>query len=270
MLGVQRSQFYYHKKQQQRGNVERDALRQRAAELHLMSRGSAGARTLSSMLKQEGKQVGRYKAGRLMKEAGLISHQPGKHRYRVRDKASRIANNELNRCFNVAKPNQAWCGDITFIKTAQGWSYLAVVMDLYARKVVGWALSTVADSRLAQDALKMAWVSRGCPSDVLFHSDQGTQYSSLVYQLACQRYGMRQSMSRRGNCLDNAVAERLFRSLKSEWLPDKGYRDVEEAKKDISFYLSGYYNRVRPHQYNGGLSPVEKERQSLKNPLTVS
>lgn len=267
---MHRSQFYYHKKKQLKGNAERDTLRQRAAELHQMSRCSAGARTLSSMFRQEGKPVGRYKATRLMKEAGLVSRQPCRHRYRVRDKASRTANNELGRCFSVTKPDKVWCGDITFIKTARGWSYLAVVLDLYARKVVGWSLSSIADSRLALDALKMAWVSRGKPSGVLFHSDQGTQYSSLAYQQTCQRYEMTVSMSRKGNCWDNAVAERLFRSLKSEWLPEKGYRSLEEAKRDISFYLSGYYNRVRPHRYNSGLSPAEKERRMRKHPLTVS
>lgn len=270
MLGVHRSQYYYHRKQQNKGTAERDVLRQRATELHQMSRGSAGARTLSSLLLQEGLQAGRYKAARLMREAGLVSHQPCGHRYRVRDKASLIARNELARRFDVAEPNKVWCGDITFIKTAQGWSYLAVVLDLYARKVVGWALSVIADSRLTQKALEMAWLSRGRPSGVLFHSDQGTQYSSQTYQHACRQYGIMQSMSRRGNCWDNSVAERLFRSLKSEWLPAKGYRGIEEARRDISFYLSGYYNRIRPHRHNSGLSPVEKERQMQKKPLSVS
>jgi len=115
------------------------------------------------MLKQEGKELSCYKAAPLMGEAGLISHQPGRHRYRARDKASLITKNELARQFSVAKPDKVWCGDITFIKTAQGWSYLAVVLDLYARKGVDWALSTAAYSRFAQHVLKMAWVSRSKP-----------------------------------------------------------------------------------------------------------
>lgn len=265
MLGVHRSQFYYRKKRQQKDDKARDALRQKATELHRMSRGSAGARTLSSMLRQEGHQVGRYKAASLMKEAGIISHQPCRHRYRVRDKASLIAANELDRQFNVAEPDKVWCGDITFIKTAKGWFYLAVVLDLYARKVVGWAFSTEASSQLAQDALRMAWVSRGHPAGLLFHSDQGTQYSSHSYQSLCTRYGIKLSMSRKGNCWDNAVTERLFRSLKTEWLPRKGYGNEEEARQDVSFYLSGYYNRIRPHKHNSGLSPANKERQTQKN-----
>lgn len=230
-----------------------------------MSRGSAGARTLSLMLKKEGLSVGRYKASKLMKEAGLISQQPSRHRYRVCEQVSTIAPNILARRFNVTKPNKIWCGDITFLKTNKGWFYLAVVLDLYARKVVGWSFSTIADSQLTQDALTMAWNSRGRPSGVLFHSDQGTQYSSYSYRATCARYGMTASMSRKGNCWDNAVTERLFRSLKTEWPPGKGYWSEEDAKRDVSLYLSGYYNRVRPHKFNGGLSPAEKERQTQKN-----
>lgn len=270
MLGVHRSQFYYHKKQQQKETAARDALRQKVAELHRMSRGSAGARTLSSMLKKEGQTVGRYKAGRLMKEAGLVSMQPSRHRYRVCEQPSMMAKNVLARGFNVAKPNKVWCGDITFIRTEKGWYYLAVVLDLYARKVVGWAFSMTADSQLTQHALTVAWHNRGRPSGILFHSDQGTQYSSHSYRATCSRYGMTASMSRKGNCWDNAVTERLFRSLKTEWLPHKGYCSAEEAKRDVSLYLSGYYNRIRPHKYNSGLSPAEKERQMQKEPLAVS
>jgi putative transposase len=235
-----------------------------------MGRGSAGARTLSTLLRKEGKEVGRYKAGKLMKEAGLSSRQPGKHRYRVCDRASLLAENHLNRCFEVETPDSVWCGDITFIRVGAGWSYLAVVLDLCARKVVGWAFSAKADSELAQGALTMAWNSRGRPAGIQFHSDQGTQYSSVSYRAMIERYGMTRSMSRRGNCWDNAVMERLFRSLKTEWLPGNGYRNEDEAKRDVELYLSGYYNRIRPHRYNGGLPPAEKERQIKNEPLKVS
>ncbi|NKG30887.1 hypothetical protein FVB43_12635 [Erwinia rhapontici] len=120
-----------------------------------------------SILKQEGEEVSCYKAARLMGEAGLISHQSGRHRYRVRDKASLITKNELARQFSVAKPDKVWGGDITFIKTAQGWSYLAVVLDVYASKGVDWALFTAADSRFAQHVLKMVWVSSGKPIKIV-------------------------------------------------------------------------------------------------------
>jgi putative transposase len=270
VLGVHRSLFYYHKKRLSTVNRERESLRVRMKELHQANRGSAGARTLSALMCREGKAVGRYKAGQLMKEAGLVSRQPGNHRYRVCDRASLLADNRLNRCFTVEEPDRVWCGDITFIRTGTGWVYLAVVLDLYARKVVGWALSAKADSQLAQDALTMAWHGRGRPAGILFHSDQGTQYSSVSYRAMSGRYGMKRSMSRRGNCWDNAVTERLFRSLKTEWVPRRGYRNAEEAEKDVSFYLSGYYNRIRPHRHNSELSPAEKENLLRTEPLTVS
>lgn len=268
VLGVHRSLFYYHQKRRGKADEERISLRQRVSELHQVSRSSAGARTLSMLLRREGKAVGRYKARQLMKEAGLVSRQPGKSRYWVCDRTSLQAENLLNRDFNVERPNRIWCGDITFIRTSSGWLYLAVVLDLYARKVVGWAFSTKADSQLTQEALTMAWSSRGYPSGILFHSDQGTQYSSQPYRTMVLNYGMTRSMSRRGNCWDNAVAERLFRSLKTEWLPVRGYSNTSEAKKDVVLYLTGYYNRIRPHRHNGGLSPTEKERQI--KPLNVS
>ncbi|PLR29221.1 IS3 family transposase, partial [Chimaeribacter californicus] len=179
-----------------------------------------------------------------MREAGLVSKQPGRHRYRIVDRSALCAANHLNRDFTVEKPDRVWCGDITFIRSGTGWLYLAVVLDLYARKVVGWAFSSKADSRLAQDALTMAWHNRGRPAGILFHSDQGSQYSSVSYREMALRYGMTSSMSRRGNCWDNAVAERLFRSLKTEWLPPKGYANDEEAEQDVRLYLTGYYNRI--------------------------
>lgn len=197
-----------------------------------------------------------------MKEAGLVSRQPGKHRYRLCNRQSHLTGNHLNRNFTVAKPDKIWCGDITFIRTRAGWLYLAVVLDLYARKVVGWAFSSMADSILTQDALTMAWKNRGCPKGLTFHSDQGSQYSSMSYREMAEKYGITLSMSRRGNCWDNAVAERLFRSLKTEWLPHDGYRNRSEAVKDVVQYLSGYYNRLRPHKNNGGLTPAEMERRS--------
>lgn len=258
---MHRSLFYYHRAQSKKPDTIRAALRRRVAELHQKSRCAAGARTLSRLLRNEGKDVGRYKASRLMKEAGLVSKQPGKHSYRIREQVSGLAANNLDRCFTVDAPNKVWCGDITFIRTEAGWLYLAVVMDLYARKIVGWAYSSEANSELAKNALAMAWQGRGCPEGVMFHSDQGTQYASLSYRTLAAKYGMMLSMSRSGNCWDNAVAERLFRSLKTEWVPRGGYRDRDEAADDINQYLSGYYNRIRPHKNNGGLSPIDMERQ---------
>jgi putative transposase len=165
VLGVCRSLVYYHRKRQKQPDTTRIALQRRVAELHRLGRGSAGARTLSLLLRREGENVGRYKAGRLMKEAGLVSRQPGKHRYRLCNRQSNLAENHLSRNFTVNAPDNVWCGDITFIRTQAGWLYLAVVLDLYARKVVGWAFSSVADSQLAQNALTMAWETGAVQKD---------------------------------------------------------------------------------------------------------
>ena len=200
-----------------------------------------------------------------MSEAGLVSKQPGAHAYKVAKHERPDIPNHLDREFAVTSPNQAWCGDITYIWTVHGWVYLAVVIDLYARRVIGWAISKHPDADLVVQALERAYQHRyqhrGQPTGVLFHSDQGSQYGSLKFRQQLWRYRMQQSMSRRGNCWDNAPMERLFRSLKSEWVPDLGYPSLLTAEKDISHYLMSYYNEYRPHSYNGGLSPVATEKE---------
>jgi len=134
-------------------------------------------------------------------------------------------------------------------------------MDLYARKVVGWAMSNSPDTELTTKALEDAWHRRGKPEGVMFHSDQGCQYTSLKFRQRIWRYRMVQSMSRRGNCWDNAPMERLFRSLKSEWIPESWYRSLQEAKMDIGRYLMGFYNQQRPHSVSDGISPHAAEEK---------
>lgn len=221
------------------------------------SRNSAGSRALMSMMRELGYQIGRFKVRNLMKEAGLASKQPGAHRYKVAQSERPDIPNLLAREFDVQQPNQVWCGDITYVWAGGRWHYLAAVLDLYTRRVVGWAMSDKPDAELAINALEMAYQQRGCPSGVLFHSDQGSQYGSRAFRQRLWRYRMTQSMSRRGNCWDNAPMERLFRSLKSEWLPVTGYLSLREAKRDISYYLMDYYNWRRPHQHNDGIPPAK-------------
>ena len=205
--------------------------------------------------------MGRYKANSLMIEAELKSNQPGKHSYKKADTEHVEIPNRLNRQFAVTEPNQVWCGDITFIWAGSKWVYLAVVIDLFSRRVVGWAMSENPDTELVSSALRMAYETRCRPKGVLFHSDQGCQYTSKKHRQLLWRYQMIQSVSRKGNCWDNAPMERVFRSLKSEWYPKKGYLTFAEAKADISDYLMRYYNHERPHSYNGYLTPVESEQQ---------
>lgn len=254
------SSYYDYQQRKKTVNVKRLRLRAIATEIHQQSRRAAGSRTIVIKMYERGEKIGRYKVRRLMKEANLVSKQPGPPVYKVATQERLDIPNHLNREFTVTAPNQVWCGDITYIWAGRCWIYLAVIIDLYARRVVGWALSAHPDSALVIHALERAYQQRGKPSGVLFHSDQGVQYTSMAYRQRLWRYRMRQSMSRRGNCWDNAPMERLFRSLKTEWIPDQGYASLQEAQKDIGQYLMGYYNLSRPHQHNGGLSPVMAEK----------
>jgi len=261
VFDVPRSSLYYQRSRHARKDVERERLRERVVALHGASRGSAGARTLSARLKSEGEAVGRYKAARLMSEAGLESKQPRGHRYKKTGGETEVAPNHLSRAFTVEAPNRVWCGDITYIWAGSGWLYLAVVVDLYARRVVGWAMSQSPDAALVGQALALAYESRGRPSGVMFHSDQGCQYTSLRFRQQLWRYRMKQSMSRRGNCWDNAPTERFFRSLKTEWIPVEGYRTPEQAKADLLRYLTHHFNQVRPHSFNDYKTPAAKEAE---------
>ncbi|MBK5012375.1 IS3 family transposase [Pseudomonas sp. S60] len=196
-----------------------------------------------------------------MKEQGLISKQPGSHAYKKATVERPDIPNVLDRKFTVAAPNKVWCGDITYIWAEGRWSYLAVVLDLYSRRVVGWAISTKPDAQLVVKALDRACEMRGRPQGVLFHSDQGSQYGSRGFRQRLWRYRMIQSMSRRGNCYDNSPMERLFRSLKTEWVPTVGYMTTALAEQDIGRYLMQRYNWIRPHQHNGFVPPaVAKEK----------
>lgn len=264
MLGVHRSSFYARCRRRSRIDHKRQELRQVATKLHAQSRGAAGARTLSALLRLLGFAVGRWLAGRLMVEAGLRSVQHRPHHYRKALQQSQVAPNTLARSFAVSACNRVWCGDVTYLWAGNRWIYLAVVMDLYARRIVGWALSHLADSQLTVRALRVAYESRGCPQQLLFHSDQGSHYTSLEFRQALMAYGIEQSMSRRGNCWDNAPMERFFRSLKTEWMPEEGYPNQSVAERDVLRYVVGYYNHQRPHSYNDYRTPALAEASAGK------
>jgi putative transposase len=225
---------------------------------------------MSDMLTNEGYPLSRYRAGSLMSELNLASCQLPKHNYKKANKEHVAIPNILKRQFSVVEPDNYWCGDVTYIWTGIRWSYLAVVLDLFSRKVIGWALSNSPDSELTMQALMMAYESRGQPKGVIFHSDQGTHYTSRKFRQRLWRYQIRQSMSRRGNCWDNAPMERFFRSLKTEWVPTIGYKNFTEAKQAIIHYIMDYYNETRPHTYNGGISPNESERRYRLSYKTVA
>jgi putative transposase len=196
-----------------------------------------------------------------MKQLDLKSCQQPKHAYKKATKEHVQIPNHLDRQFTPAAPNTVWCGDVTYIWTGQRWSYLAVVLDLYARQVVGWALSSSPDTQLTGRALTQAYQTRGKPKGLLFHSDQGSHYTSTAYRQLMWRYQITQSMSRRGNCWDNAPMERFFRSLKTEWVPTTGYRSQDEAQREIAAYIGNYYCGLRPHQHNQGRCPDKAEAE---------
>ncbi len=226
---------------------------------HQLSGGSAGARSIATMLSREGHRVSRYRVSKAMKCAGLVSCQPPKHNYKRANKEHVDIENHLNREFSPIRPNQVWCGDVTYLWAGSQWYYLAVVLDLYGRKVIGFALSDSPDSELTKRALSNAFEARGRPQGVMFHSDQGCHYTSLVFRQLIWKYQIKQSMSRRGNCWDNAPMERFFRSLKTENMPKNGYSSDKVASDSVRDYIYKYYNLVRPHSHNLGLSPNEKE-----------
>ncbi|WP_455885703.1 IS3 family transposase [Pseudomonas spelaei] len=258
---VTRSCYYARRLSRRTPDVERLRLRSRVNELFTQGRSAPGSRSIMAMMQDDGEQIGRFKVRSLMRELELVSKQPGSHAYKKATVERPDIPNILNREFDVPAPDHVWCGDITYIWAQGKWQYLAVVLDLFARRVVGWALSGKPDADLVIKALDMAYEQRGKPQGLLFHSDQGSQYGSRSFRQRLWRYRMRQSMSRRGNCWDNAPMERVFRSLKTEWIPAMGYTTVQQAQRDISHFLMHRYNWIRPHQFNGGLPPAQAEKK---------
>ena len=220
--------------------------------------GSAGARSVANMVTAKGKPMGRWLAAKLMVELGLVSRQQPTHKYLRGSKEHVDIPNHLGRQFAVTEPNQVWCGDITYIWAQGKWHYLAVVLDLCTRRIVGWALSEKPDAELVIKALDMAYEQRGRPSDLLFHSDQGSQYASRLFRQRLWRYRMRQSMSRRGNCWDNAPQESFFGHMKDE-LAEKipNWTCFADVQRSIDDWMD-YYNNDRYQWDLAKLSPNER------------
>ena len=214
-----------------------------------LSLGSAGQRTLVSLL-----ATADFK----------VSRQLPQHKYAKSEQGHLCIPNVLGRTCKPDKPNQAWCGDVTYVWTRSGWLYLAVVIDLFGRRVVGFATAKSPDSERTKKALRMAYESRGKPKGLLFHSDQGCHDTSKSYRQLLWYFGIRQRLSHRGNGWDNAPTERFFRRFKSQWMPKSGYDSLAQGATAISQYITGYYHRYRPHQHNGGLSPIDAEKACAK------
>ena len=228
-----------------------------------------GYRKIHLDLRDIGETCGRNRVGRLMKHAG-IKAQVGYKKPRYKSgKPSVVAANHLNQEFNVYQPNQVWVTDITYIRTYEGWLYLAVVIDLFSRQVIGWSMHSTMHVDLVLNALMMAVWRRKPKDEVLVHSDQGSQYTSTDWQRFLKSHNLVCSMSRRGNCHDNAVAESFFQLLKRERIKRKTYKNRDAARQDIFNYIEMFYNPVRRHGYNDDLSPVEFERRHFNKLKSV-
>ena len=267
---VHRSSYKYWVKRSKTINPKKLIEMARVKEIFHESKDSAGARTIAEISTARGFELSRYRATNVMKICGLKSCQQPKHAYQKAELAHIAIPNHLNREFDVVSPDKVWCGDVTYIWVGKRWAYLAMVMDLFARKPIGWAMSFSPDSQLTSDALAMAFESRGRPKDLMFHSDQGCHYTSRKFRQQLWRYQIKKSMGRRGNCWDNAPMERFFRSLKSEWVPSTGYDSFAQAKHEIIDYIIGYYSQVRPHRHNDGLAPNVAEEKYWNEYKTVA
>ena len=261
VLEVSSSGYYeWQKRKSNPGNPSRLHLVKRVEAIHQETRQSYGSRRMSEQLKKEGFEVGRFQARSLMKAANV---RVKKNRRFIQTTASRhddpIAPHLLKRQFDPPQANQVWAGDITYLWTRQGWAYLAVVIDLFSRRVVGWKVSSEMKTELVVEALKNAVQQRKPPRGCLFHSDRGSQYASAFYREHLRRYGIEASMSRKGECYDNSPVERFFGSLKKEWTNSQSYQNLQDVRLDVMKYIEMFYNSKRLHSSLGYCSPMDFE-----------
>jgi len=261
VLDVSRSGFYAWRRRRRSSRSKSDA--QLAVEIrlaHKRSHGRYGSPRVHRELKARGHRVGKKRVERLMREDALQGRR--KRRFRRTTDSNHvmpIAPNVLERNFETSGPNKVWVTDVTYIATAAGWLYLAVLLDLFSRRVVGWAVSEYNDTALALSALQRALSARHPTPGLVHHSDRGSPYASEVYRTALRRHGLVASMSRKGDCWDNAVAESFFATLRAELVDDEHYETRAAATTSLGDYIDGFYNTVRRHSSADYLSPIEFE-----------
>ena len=264
VLQVSRSGFYawLHKPLSDRA-IEDQRLLGLIRASHAGSHGVYGAPRVFLDLREVGETCGRHRVARIMRVNKIRAVRGYQAPRAISGRPSILAPNTLQRAFTVEQPDRVWVTDITYVRTWQGWLYLAVVMDLYARKIVGWSMKPTLACELVLDAVLMA-VWRRRPQQTLIHSDQGSQYGSDEWLRFCREHSLSPSMSRRGNCWDNAVAESFFSSLKKERIKKRIYKTRDMAKADIFNYIEMFYNRTRRHSHLGGVSPEAFEAASQR------
>jgi len=261
-LGVSRQGYYVYAKRPPSRRLARDVeLQQQVRATFLSSHKRYGTPRVLEQLRREGCQTSKRRVERAMRALGLNARKP--RRWRVNttqsDRSHPIVANVLNRDFTASRPDERWVTDITYIWTDEGWSYLAVILDLYSRSVVGWALAATLTTELPMTALKMAIGRRRPEAGLLHHSDRGCQYTSFEYRSALARHGVAVSMSRTGNCWDNAVAESFFATFKNELVHGRSWSSRLELRAAAFEYIETFYNRRRLHSSLGYKTPSEIE-----------
>jgi putative transposase len=265
VLGVSKAGYYAWLHRPASGHAMADAaLLKRVRTIHASSRHTYGAPRIHADLRQRGERHSRKRIARLMREAGLVgaSHRRGGPITTRRDKDARPAPDLVDRNFSATAPNQLWVADITYVPTAVGFLYLAVVLDAWSRKIVGWSMANHLRTELVLDAMAMA-VGQRRPKDVIHHSDQGSQYTSVAFGKRCGEAGVRPSMGSVGDAYDNAMAESFFSTLEAELLSRRRFASQAEARMACFTYIEGWYNPARLHSGLGYRSPIAYEADML-------
>ena len=265
ILKVSRSGFYaWRRRQPCQREIENTLIAEEVREVHRRSRGIYGSPRIHAELRAEGRSWGRHRIARIMREEGLRARSARRFQWITTTRREMpAAPDRLERRFVATRPNRIWVGDITMIRTGEGWLHLAMLLDLYSRKIVGWATAASPRQELALEALHRAIEQRRPRSGLIHHTDRGGQYSAAEYQEILDEHGIQCSMSRPGNCLDNAVAESFFHTLKTEWIYHAHYKTRREARLAIFEYIEGFYNTERLHSSLDYRSPEEYERERL-------
>ena len=267
LLGVSRNAYYRYCKRQNRAqsDPEHQGMLEAVKEVAASSNYSYGTRRMKRALRALGYPVGRQKARALMREAGITVRYRKKYKVTTNSKHKQpVFENVLDRQFSATGPDQAYVADITYIWTQEGWLYLAVVVDLFSRRVVGWSMGSRMKARLVTDALRMAIWQRRPKAGLIVHSDRGSQYAGKAHRRLLKTHKFIGSMSRKGNCWDNAVAESFFASLKKERVQWRSYQTRWEAQQDVLDYISMFYNSYRLHSYLDYVSPNDYESAMAK------
>lgn len=264
IFSVSRSGYYsWLRRGKSLRGQENEVLLNQIRRIHQQSHRTYGSPRIKVALRQEGIQCTRKRVARLMRENGIVSKIRKSFRITTRSSHNRpVAPNLVKRVFTAPVRDKVWTSDITFIRTRQGWLYLAVVLDVFSRRIVGWAMKSRMTDQLVIDALKQACRHRKAPEGLIIHSDRGSQYCSRSFKELLNQQGYRQSMCATGNCYDNAITESFFGTLKTELIFHHRYDTRDEARRSIFKYVEMFYNRTRIHSSLGGLSPDQYEQKA--------